>query len=135
MIQSDSLKMLGVLALFTLPVLIDFGLRGTHRFPESTVWQIQDGDFLRGKAAIIEYGCGSCHVIPGVREAKGRVGPQLSRLREQIYLAGVLPNIPENLIEWIQHPRDINPQTAMPNLGVTEEDARDMATYLYSVFD
>jgi hypothetical protein len=65
-----------------------------------------------------------------VREANGKVGPRLGRLREQGDVAGVLPNSPQNLTYWIMHPREADPKTAMPELGVTEEDARDLAAYL-----
>jgi cytochrome c2 len=35
-------------------------------------------------------------------------------------------------MKWIEHPRAVNPKTAMPELGVTRTEARDMAAYLYS---
>jgi cytochrome c1 len=53
-------------------------------------------------------------------------------MRSQGYVAGVLPNSAANLIKWIQHPRAIDPKTAMPELGVSEVEARNMAAYLYN---
>jgi cytochrome c1 len=50
-----------------------------------------------------------------------------------MYVAGVLPNQPDRLIQWIQDPQSVNPSTAMPNLGVVEPVARDMAAYLYTL--
>src|ERR1043166_2567432 len=87
----------------------------------------------RGKAAIGKYGCGTCHTIPGVAGASALVGPNLEQAASRMYVAGVLPNTPDNMIRWIQHPRDVDPLTAMPNLGVTDQDARDIAGYLYTL--
>lgn len=84
-----------------------------------------------GTQAISHYGCGSCHTISGIRSAKGRVGPPLVGLKDRMYVAGMLQNTPENLIHWIQNPKAVNPKTAMPNLGVSDKDARAIATYLY----
>ncbi len=91
------------------------------------------GDAERGRAALDGFGCGSCHVIPGVRGARGMVGPPLSHFALRAYIAGQLPNQPENLLRWVQDPQAVEPGTAMPNLGVTPAVARDMAAYLYTL--
>jgi cytochrome c1 len=80
---------------------------------------------------IERHGCGACHSIPGIRAANARVGPPLSRFAERTYIAGSLPNSAEHLVLWIRHPRQLSPGTAMPELGVSEADARDIAAYLY----
>jgi cytochrome c1 len=49
------------------------------------------------------------------------------------HIAGVLTNTPDNLIEWIHNPPGVDPRTAMPNLGVDEAAARDIAAYLYTL--
>lgn len=85
-----------------------------------------------GKQLIARYGCGSCHVIAGIPSAQGLVGPPLTDIRKRTYIAGILANTPEHLQQWIMHPMGINPKTAMPELGVTENDARDIVAYLYS---
>jgi cytochrome c len=92
---------------------------------------VPGGDAERGKVALRGYGCGSCHTIPGIRGARGLVGPPLADVGRRIYIAGVLPNEPMNMIQWIMDPPRVDSKTAMPNLGVTERDARDMAEYLY----
>ena len=94
--------------------------------------QLTGGDAHRGAVAIRRYGCGSCHVIPGVRGANGMVGPPLTAIAHRSYIAGVLPNTPENLVRWIQNPPAVDAKTAMPNVGVTRQDAADIAGYLYS---
>jgi cytochrome c1 len=93
------------------------------------------GDPHRGAVLMAQYGCGSCHVIPGVRRAFGTVGPPLDAYARSVYVAGVEPNVPDKLAAWIRHPQDFKPKTAMPDVGVSEADARDMAAYLYTLKD
>jgi len=91
------------------------------------------GDWHRAEAHLVRYGCAGCHTIPGISRANGLVGPQLISLSRRIYVAGMLPNSPDNLIRWIVNPRDVNPKTAMPVTGISEDEARDVAAYLYSL--
>jgi cytochrome c2 len=86
----------------------------------------------RGAAAIAKYGCGSCHTLKGIRGANGLVGPPLNGIGSRMYVAGMLQNTPENLARWIYHPKSINPKTAMPDVGASEQDASDIAAYLKS---
>jgi cytochrome c1 len=44
----------------------------------------------------------------------------------------VVPNSPENLVRWIVAPQIFSPRSAMPATGISEAEARDVATYLYS---
>jgi cytochrome c1 len=94
---------------------------------------VPEGDAGRGRTAIVNYGCGACHHIPGVVGAVAYVGPPLDRYSQRHYIAGALTNTGENLIYWLQFPQQVEPGTAMPNLGVTADDARDIAAYLYSL--
>ena len=91
------------------------------------------GDPRRGMAAIGRYGCGACHEIPGVRGASATVGPPLSGIASRSFLAGQLPSSPDNMRRWIQHPQAVERGTAMPNMGVTDDDARDITAYLYTL--
>ena len=91
------------------------------------------GDPDRGRDAIRRLGCGSCHHVPGVRDANGRVGPPLDHMASRVYIAGVLPNTAANLFIWIRWPQGVLPKNAMPNLGASESDARDIAAYLYTL--
>jgi cytochrome c len=91
------------------------------------------GNVHRGAAAIERYGCGSCHVIPGISGAQGRVGSSLDGIADRIYIAGVLQNTPENMVRWIRNPKAVDEKTVMPNLGVTQRDAADIAGYLYTL--
>ena len=91
------------------------------------------GDPSKGRAAISRYGCATCHTIPGIRGADALVGPSLNQMASRSYIAGVLPNTPDNMIRWIENPPQIDHLTVMPNLGVSEMDARDIAGYLYTL--
>jgi cytochrome c len=91
------------------------------------------GDPEAGRVKIRNYGCHACHTIPGVTGADTWVGPPLMHWSRRVYIAGELPNTPENLTRWIQHPPQIEPKTAMPDMGVTEQDSRDIAAYLYTL--
>jgi putative membrane protein len=95
--------------------------------------ELTGGDPGSGAKAIHQYGCDSCHTIPGIRTAQANVGPPLSRLGVRTYLAGRLENTPENLVRWIRLPHSVDPQTAMPETGVTERDGRNIAAYLYTL--
>lgn len=92
-----------------------------------------DGDPALGKIAIQRYGCGSCHIIPGIPGANGHVGPPLWGIANRVYLGGVLPNTAEAMQRWIRAPQAVDPRTAMPDTGVSEADARDITAYLYTL--
>jgi cytochrome c2 len=91
------------------------------------------GDPERGRGAIARDGCGSCHLVPGVRDAVGLVGPPLLHWSRRGYIAGRLPNTPDDLVRWIVAPQAIEPGTAMPTLGIPVDEARDIAAYLYTL--
>jgi cytochrome c len=95
--------------------------------------EIPDGDVVRGRQLLIDYACVTCHVIPGVPGTDGHIGPPLTNWARRGYIAGRLPNEPDNLIRWIENPQAIDPGNLMPVLGVSEEEARDMAAYLYTI--
>ena len=94
---------------------------------------VPGGDVGRGKQSIEAMGCGACHTIPGVSNAHGEVGPPLTGIARRSILAGELPNTPDNMMRWIEDPPSIEPKTAMPNLGVAPQTARDITAYLYTL--
>lgn len=101
----------------------------TERSPRT----FTQGSAELGKKAISRYGCGSCHTIPEVKGADAQVGPPLEHFSKRLFIAGNLANTEENLTRWIQDPQAVEPGTAMPNLGVTPEDARNIAAYVISL--
>ncbi|OZI17716.1 c-type cytochrome [Bordetella genomosp. 7] len=94
---------------------------------------LPEADIGRGKALVVRYACASCHEIPGVRGASARVGPTLRNLGERAYLGGVLANTPANLVSWLRDPPAHAPGTAMPDVGLTADQARDIAAYLLTL--
>lgn len=94
---------------------------------------VPGGDVGRGKLLLAQYQCGSCHRIPDVEAARGEVGPALDSFGRRSYIAGQIPNRPDALARWIVDPASLKPGTAMPAMGVSAADARDMAAYLYAL--
>ena len=88
------------------------------------------GDPERGKRALAQYGCQSCHMIQGVTGPRVYVGPPLEQFGQRKFIAGRIPNNHGNLVRWIRNPQELDPLTAMPALDVTQQDASDMAAYL-----
>ena len=91
------------------------------------------GDAVRGKHVIERTGCGACHRIPGMRRAIGVVGPPLDSFARRSFIAGRLPNNPKNLVQWLRDPPAVDSRTAMPRLDLDDQQARDVAAYLYTL--
>lgn len=91
------------------------------------------GDASRGADLIVKNGCGACHIIPGIKDASGLVGPPLNHIARRIYVAGVLRNSPRNMQRWLRNPQAIVPGNAMPNFGFNERDAANISAYLYTL--
>jgi cytochrome c2 len=100
---------------------------------ERNARQMTGGDPGHGPLLVRRYGCNACHIIPGVSGTQGKVGPSLEGIASRVYLAGKLNNTPQNLMRWIRDPQGVTKGTAMPNLGVSEQDGRDLAAYLYTL--
>jgi cytochrome c1 len=91
------------------------------------------GDPARGVETIQYAGCGSCHYIPGVAGAHGMVAAPLTWFSRRTFIAGEVPNTPENLVLWLRFPQAIEPHTAMPSAGLNDRQARDVAAFLYTL--
>jgi cytochrome c1 len=98
-----------------------------------TARALTGGDPDTGKLAIRHHGCGTCHEIPGVGGATSHVGPSLEAIGSRLYLAGRVANTPDQLMAWIRWPQSIEPGNVMPDMAITETDARDIAAYLYTL--
>jgi cytochrome c len=88
---------------------------------------------VQGKQVIEQFQCGTCHTIPGIRGANGVFGPPLMEFGKRTYIAGDFPNAPATLTQWIMEPQAMKPKTAMPTLGLSEDQARDASAYLESL--
>ncbi|MFD2765321.1 c-type cytochrome [Micromonospora eburnea] len=129
MTLTRALRALGAV-LVGLPMVVVTGCASTAPPPPPP--ESRNGRPDRGAQLIAQYGCGSCHTIPGVNRADGLVGPPLTSFGARTYIAGELPNNADNLRRWITDPQSVEPGTAMPNLGVSAIDAQDIAAYLYT---
>lgn len=87
----------------------------------------------RGEAIMQQVGCGACHIIPGVAGARGTVGPSLEEFGRRSFIAGTIPNRPGTLAAWIRDAPSFDPDTAMPAMPLSNEEARDAAAYLYTL--
>jgi cytochrome c1 len=85
-----------------------------------------------GQALIQQKGCGGCHAIPGIPGATGIVGPSLPGVASRTAIAGgaVPNNGPDDLKRWILDPPAVKPGTAMPKLGLTDDEATKIVGYL-----
>ncbi|WP_245435322.1 c-type cytochrome [Microvirga calopogonii] len=135
--RTRSLLLWGSCALILL-LLIGGGVYAGYRVKSdrnarARAMALTGGDPDLGLRLTQRYGCAGCHVIPGVSGAQGRVGPTLQAYAARIYVGGVVPNSPDNLIRWIENPRSIDPRSAMPVTGISRDEARHVAAYLYTL--
>jgi cytochrome c2 len=106
---------------------------GRMREADALSSRLTQGDPKRGPELALRYGCAGCHDIPGVRGPRGRVGPPLAAIGARLYLGGRLANTPDNLVQWIFNPREVDQMSAMPVTGISKREARDMAAYLLTL--
>ena len=88
------------------------------------------GDARAGRELTARYLCATCHVIPGFVSATAHVGPPLGGVGTRAFIGGVLPNTRENMVRWLMDPRAIDPRSAMPALGMTQQEAHDIAAFM-----
>lgn len=117
------------LLLATIVILLAACNRQTET---STTQPAAGGDPQAAVAAIQKHGCGGCHIIPGIPYATGRMGPSLAGVADRMDARGNAAGQPDNLVLWIMDPQKVAPGTAMPDLNVSETDARAIAAYLRS---
>ena len=101
-----------------------------RELPDALLPALTAGDVARGGKALFQNACNACHSIPGITGGNARVGPPLEGIAGRALIAGKLANTPENMVLWLRRTQEVKPMTAMPQLGVTEQDARDIAAYL-----
>jgi mono/diheme cytochrome c family protein len=91
------------------------------------------GSASEGKKLFETVGCQDCHVAGGftkVREARGTsydIAPELSRVGSK--------DNPDWIYDWIRNPRHFNPQTRMPNLRLSDQEAKNIVAYLTTLKD
>ena len=112
-------------------VVMTLALAACSGAGETRTRAVPSGDPARGLEIMREAGCGACHDIPGLDWPKGRVGPPLSGLGDRALIGSGLPNRPETLIPYLMNAPAVDPGSAMPPMPITEEEARDVAAWLY----
>jgi cytochrome c len=109
-----------------------YAVTANQRDVERRAATVTGGDPTHGRLLVRATGCAGCHEIPEIGGANGTVGPPLSSLSRRLYIGMVL-NTPEHLIQWLRNPRSIDPMAAMPAVGLSEQEARDVAAFLYTL--
>lgn len=92
------------------------------------------GNIERGRTLAAQYGCNVCHAMPGVDGPQGSLGPTLAGIASRPTISfGTVQNTPANLVQFIQNPASLNPQSSMPPIGLPDADAKDIAAYLLTL--
>ncbi len=95
--------------------------------------RVLQGDPERGRRLLTAHACNTCHMIPGERAPAAHVGPPLTGFARRTNIGGSLPNKPETLVRFIMNAPSELPGTGMPDLEVSEPEARDIAALLYTL--
>jgi len=114
-------------------ILLLAAFYGSYRQHERAEWatRLTSGDARHATTLLVRHGCAGCHDIPGVSAPRGTFGPPLQGLADRAALGGTVVNTPQNLVRWISRSREMDPHAGMPNTDAPEQDARDIAAYLY----
>jgi cytochrome c2 len=130
-----ALALLAILAFLIAGAIATYAYQQLRQDAEQrqAAMAITGGNPERGARALVRYGCAGCHVIPGVPDATGQVGPDLGDLARRVYVAGVTTNTVDHLVAFIVDPQLTDPKSAMPRTGITLDETRDVAAYLYSI--
>jgi cytochrome c1 len=92
------------------------------------------GDPNAGRTLFMARGCGGCHSLNALPQANGVAGPRLDNTVVRPTISGTdVPTTPANLAQWIANPASLKPGSDMPASGVTPDEARDLASFLYSL--
>lgn len=107
-------------------------LTRTSTPPASVVVSTAASSVAHGKQLLSERGCVSCHQVSGA----GLASPPKNDL--QVRSLGLAPDLrfarersePAAIARWLLDPARVKHDAAMPNLGLTPDDAGDLASFL-----
>jgi cytochrome c2 len=92
------------------------------------------GNAARGAQLTAQYACNVCHVVPGTQGPQGALGPSLAGVASRPTISnGTVQNTPANVRQFIQNPSSLNPQSAMPPIGMPDADAQDLTAFLMTL--
>ncbi|MDQ3269912.1 MAG: hypothetical protein M3Q11_06970 [Pseudomonadota bacterium] len=77
-----------------------------------------------------QHGCTACHAIPEIVGSQMFVGPPLEGIGQRAFIGGMLANTPEDMVRWLLDPAAVDPLTTMPDMAMSEKDARRIAACL-----
>ena len=89
------------------------------------------GDYDRGRVLVNSLGCKGCHQIqpeadpgydPTIQALRSEQGPNLINLGSKVN--------EDWLVSWLKNPYSYHEGTKMPNLRLTDQEAKDITTYL-----
>lgn len=92
-----------------------------------------DANAAKGRQLVADKGCVACHTFPDVKWPRGGLGPSLWDFGRQGLIAGRLPNQPGVLMQFVRNAPALVPGTAMPAISMTDEEARDVTAYLFTL--
>lgn len=132
----ESLRLIGVLlALSVAGAAVSYAVQEYQAVDKAKqgAEALTGGHVEAGRRAIAARQCGACHEIPGVERSRGEVGPSLEGIAGRKVVGGMLRNDPAAMVRWIRYPQSVVPGNAMPDIGIGDAEARDIAAYLYTL--
>ncbi|MFN3814964.1 c-type cytochrome [Brevundimonas sp.] len=114
-------------------VVMTLALAACSGAVDSPARSVPSGDPEHGLEVMARVGCGSCHAIPGIDWPRGQVGPSLDGMGRRALIGSGLPNRPETLIPYLVDAPSVDEGSPMPSMPISEEEARDIAAYLYGL--
>jgi cytochrome c oxidase subunit 2 len=93
----------------------------------------QSADLREGRRLFLTLGCGTCHAVRGLSEA--RLGPDLTQIGSRRSIAaGALPGGIGNIAAWIASAQHLKPGNLMPSYDRLEgPELRALAAYMESL--
>jgi len=92
-----------------------------------------------GKTLVTEYGCASCHEIPGIKKPEN-FAPELTRIGSKpitqlIFLPGMPHTLPDYISAKIRQPRSFGSALKMPQFSLAPAQVDALTTALLSLTD
>lgn len=92
------------------------------------------GDALRGKALYEENACFSCHTFTGADVGQVELNPERPGVQRAPDLRYTRDRFrPDRIVDWLVAPRHHRPATMMPDHGLSVQQARDLAAFVFDV--
>jgi cytochrome c1 len=93
--------------------------------------EANEGDVSRGKELVESLGCRGCHVFAPGEDAPGVLGENKDLAPNLAEIAAKVG--PQWTYHWIRNPRGYSPVARMPNLRLTDDEARAITAYLMTL--